>query len=152
MVLTAAILDNALEFLSGIQGIQVECLDGRSCLVQFRRVIRRRRELLQNLTTYACRRLLHTHNRAVAEIRLNKEDHLFVAHQNLVAADIVQPALYGCFDSYLIFVSAGAGRREGRRNCWNEGLRIRGYQVVGELDEFGMRASDIAELCRAELG
>lgn len=107
--------------------------------------------MLQDFAAYASCRLLHPHDRAIAEIRLNKEDHFFVAHEDVVAADIIQPALYGCFDPCLIFIRAGTGRGERRGNSWNQCFRVRRYQMLGELDKLRVRASDIPELRRPEL-
>jgi hypothetical protein len=86
--------DHLLKLLPGIKRIEIEGFDRWSSFVKLRRVIGWRRELLEHLAPHACGRLLHAYNGAVAEVRLNKEDHLFVSHEHIIAADIIQPTLY----------------------------------------------------------
>lgn len=149
---TSSGLYNLLELLTGIQRAEVEHFDHRSSFVQLWGVIGGRCELLQDFSSYTSRRLLHSDNRRVTEITFHKEDHLLIAHKNIVTAYTVQPSLDRVLDSNLIFVCACTGRRNAWRDSGDEGFRVGRNQVLREFDEFGVCSTDIAELCRSKLG
>lgn len=120
--------------------------------MQLGRVVRRWRKLLQHLPPDSCGRLLHPHNRRVPKITFYEKHHLFVPHQDIIAADGVQPSLYRCFYSRLIFICAHACGGLRWRDGGNQGFGIGGDEVVSELYEFAMCAADITELSCAKLG
>ena len=86
-------LDNLLDLLLSFHGTQVEGLDNWACGGQLGCVVWGRRKLLDHLAAHAGGGLLPAHNRAVAKIALNKEHHLLVADQDIVAANDVEPTL-----------------------------------------------------------
>jgi hypothetical protein len=86
--------DHLLKLLPSVERIEIESFDRRSSFMKLRRVIGWWRKLLEHLAPHACGRLLHAYDGTIAEVRLNKEDHLLVSHEYIIAADIVQPALY----------------------------------------------------------
>jgi hypothetical protein len=145
-------LDHPFELLASVEGAEVEHLDDRTGFVQFRGVIWWRGELFQDFPSHTCGGLLHSHDRRVAEITFHEENHLFVSHEDVVAADIVQPPLYGCFDPCFVFIGSSAGgsqaRRDGRDKCFGVGR----YEVFGELHKLRMCASHVAELGCTEFG
>lgn len=96
--------------------------------------------------------MLASDDRAVAEITFDKEDHLLIAHENVVGADSVQPALHRSLDSHFILFSTDTSGSKRRRNGRYKGVGVGRDEMVGKLDEFGMGASYIAELSGAELG
>ena len=124
----------------------------RPRLVQLRSIIWRWSELFQYFPSHACCRLLHPNNRRVAKVTLNKEHHLFIAHQHIIPTYTVQPPLYRSFDSRLVFVCTGTCRREAGRHSRDKGFRIGRNEVLRELDELGVCTADVAELCSSELG
>jgi hypothetical protein len=150
--LTASCLNNPFQLLGRIKRRQIKHFNHRSRLMQFRRIIRRRGKLLEHLPPNPRRRLLHPHNGTIPEITLHKENHLFVSHQHVVAADDVQPSLDGGFDAGFIFVGpdAGGGLRWG--NCRDQGFGVGRDEVFGKFDEFTVCAADVAELGGAEFG
>ena len=138
--------------MTRIHGAEVEQFDDRTSVLQLGGVIRGWRKLLENLAADSCRGLLLLDHGTVAKVALDKEDHLVVAHQDLVAADIVEPALHQGLDAGFIFVGTGACRCQGGRNRGNECLGVRRYEVFGKLDELGMQSADIAVLSGTEAG
>lgn len=145
-------LDDLLDLLFCLHCTQVEGLDNRSSSSQLWRVIRRRRKLFDDLASNTSRGLLPPHNRAVSKITLDKENHLLIADEYVVATDYVQPPLYRCLQARLIFLGASACRSCGWWYCGHDGLRTRGDQVLAELHEFRVYSSDVAELGSPELG
>lgn len=145
-------LDHFVNLLARLHGVEVEQLDDRSGLGQFRRVIGRWCELLDVFASHTGGRLLAPNNRAVTEITFDEEDHLFIADENFVAAHDVEPPLYRGLDARLVLIGADASRSNCRGNSRHEGLWVGRDQVLLQLDEFGVEAPDIAELSGAELG
>jgi hypothetical protein len=91
---TSTRLDDLVDLLAKIHGSKIERLDNGTSFEKLGSVIGRRSKLLDVLATNTCSRLLAPDNRAVAEIALDKEDHLLITHENGVGADSVQPALH----------------------------------------------------------
>lgn len=149
---TSSVLDHLVNLLLGIHAAKIEALHHWSGFQQLRVVVRWWRKLLEHLPAHASGRLLLSHDRAVSEIALHKEDHLLVSHEDFVAADIVEPSLQGGFCASLILISAQASRSEGWRNRRYKRFRVRRLKVSAELLELGVCTSDIAELSRPEFG
>ena len=106
---TSPVLDQPVDPLAGLHGVQVEQLDNGPGLGQLWRVIGRRGELLDILPPHAGGGLLAPHDGAVAKVTLDKKDHLLITHKHIIGADVVQPALHQGLDSCLIFFSANTG-------------------------------------------
>jgi hypothetical protein len=149
---TSPVLDNLLDLLFCLHSAQIEGLDDRACGSQLGRVVWRRRKLLNHLSAHACGGLLPAHNGAVAEVAFNEEDHLFVADQDVIAAHDVEPALQRRLEAGLVLVGADAGGCGRGRDGGDNGLGTGGDEVLAELDELGVDAAHVAELCSAELG
>jgi hypothetical protein len=105
--------------VAGIHRTEVKQLDNGTSLCELRGIIRRRGELLQNLPADTGRGLLPLHQRAIAKVAFHKEHHLVVPHQNLVAADVVEPSLHQSLDAILVLLGTGASRRDRGRNSGN---------------------------------
>lgn len=138
--------------MASIHSPQIKQLHYRPRIGQLGRIIRRRSKLLEDLPPDASGGLLHLDHGAVSEVALNKEHHLIVPHQGLVAADVVEPSLHEGLDATLVLLGSSAGGCEGGRDGRNEGFGIGGYEVFGELDEFGVETADVAILRGAESG
>jgi hypothetical protein len=134
----------------GVHGAEVEELHRRTSLNELRGIIGRRRKLLQDLSPDAGGGLLHLDQRAVAKVALHEKHHLVVLHEHLVAAHVVEPSLHEGLDARLVLVGPGSGRRDRWWNGRDKRLEVGRYQVVGELNEFGVQASDVAVLRGAE--
>src|SRR5688572_12966814 len=135
---TSPCLDHLVDLVSSIHGAEIEELDGWSCFGKFWRIVRWRSKLLEDLPAHACCRLLHLHHGAVSKITLNEEDQLVVLHQDIAAANIVEPSLHKGFDSCLIIVCSGTSRGHRRGDSRYKGFGIGRYQMFGELHEFRM--------------
>jgi hypothetical protein len=122
--------------VSSIHGTEVEQFNSRSSVRKLGGIIGWRSKLLQNLSADASSWLLSLNHGAVTKVTLNKEHHLIILHQHLISADVVEPSLHQGLDSSLILVGTCSGRGQGGRDGGDERLRIGGYKVLGELDEF----------------
>ena len=131
---------------------KIEQLDGGASSLELRSVIRWWRKLLQHLASHASSRLLHAQNRAVSEVALDKQHHLVILDEDLVAEDTIEPPLHRSLNPKIILISTCASRSHGRRHGRNESFRVGRDQVVGKLGELGVSAANIAVLSRAELG
>lgn len=129
-------LDDLLQLLLRLHCAQVESLDDWPRSSKLGRVIWRWRKLLDHLAAYASGRLFPPHHRAVAKVTLDEEDHFFVAYENVIAADNVQPPLYRRLQACLVLVGAGACRSRGGRHCRHNGFRACRDEVFAKLDEF----------------
>lgn len=86
---TSTRLDDLVNLLAKVHGSEIERLDDGTSFEKLGGVIRRRSKLLDVLATNTCSRLLAPDNRAVAKVALDEEDHLLIAHENVVGADSV---------------------------------------------------------------
>lgn len=129
--LTPPGLDHLVNLVPGIHGSQVEQLHNRPRVRQLRRVIRRRRELLQDLAAHARGGLLHLDHGAVPKIALDEEHHLIIAHEHLATAHVAEPSLHEGLDTALVLLCAGAGRCQSGRHGGDECLWVGRYEVVG---------------------
>ena len=129
--LTPSGLDHLINLVAGIHGAQIEEFYYGASVGELGSIIGRGRELLEDLPPHTGSGLLHLDHGAVAEVALNKEDHLIIPHKGLVAADVVEPALHESLDADLILLRSGTGRCKGGWNGGNEGLGVGGYQVLG---------------------
>jgi hypothetical protein len=91
---TSTRLDDLVDLLAEIHGSEIERLNDGTSLEKLGSIIGRRSKLLDVLAANTCSRLLAPDDGAVAKIALDKEDHLLIAHENVVGADSVQPALH----------------------------------------------------------
>jgi hypothetical protein len=137
--------------MSCIHCTKIKQFYNRSSLLKLRRVIGWGCELLDDLSAYSGCRLFSLQHRAVPKITLNKKDHLVIPHQNVVCANVIKPPLERCLDAGFILVCTSTGRCQRRWYCRYKGFGIRGYQVIGQLHEFGVGSSDIAELGSSKL-
>jgi hypothetical protein len=92
-MLTSSLLHNLLEFLFCLHCTKIECLDNWSSRSKLRGIVWWWRKLLDDLAPHASRRLFPAHDRAVSKVTLDKEDHLFVSNEDVIAAHNVQPPL-----------------------------------------------------------
>jgi hypothetical protein len=120
---TSSVFDNLVNLLLGIHAAKIEALHRWPSFQKLRVVVWWRRKLLEHLSAHASGRLLLSHDRAVSEIALHKEDHLLISHENFVAADVVEPSLQRGFCASLVLISAQTGGSEG---WWNGG-----YECLG---------------------
>lgn len=132
--------------MTGVHGAQVEELDDGTGLLQLGGVVRRGGKLLEDLAPHTGRRLLLLDDGAVAKVAFDKELRLFVADENIAAADVVEPPLHQRFYARLILLGSGAGRGERRRYGRDKGIGVRRYQVFGKLDKLGVKATNVAIL------
>ena len=144
--------DHSIHLVTSIHRAQIEELDSWSSICQLGSIVWRGSKLLEDLPANACRRLLHLDKWAVAKIALHEQDHLVVPHQDLAAADVVEPALHRRFDAVLVLIGACSGGSHGRRDSWHESLRIGGDEMLTQLDELGMQPPDISILGGSERG
>lgn len=149
---TSSVLDHLVNLLLGVHAAKIEAFHQRSTFQQLHVVIWRWRKLLEHLPAHASGRLLLSHDWAVSEIALHKEDHLLVSHEDFIAADIVEPSLQRGFCASLVLIGAQACRGEGWRNGRHKCLGVGCLKVSAELLELGVCTSDITELCCPEFG
>lgn len=124
--------------MTRIHGTKVEQLNNWARLLQLGGIIGWRSKLLQDLAAHTSRGLLLLDHGAVAEVTLGKKNHLVIPHQDLVAADIVEPALHQSLDASLILVGSGTSRGKRWWHSRHDGFGVCGYEVLSELDEFGV--------------
>ena len=106
--------------------------------------------MLDDLPPHARRRLFAAVDERVAEIGLDEQDHFFVADENFVGTDGVQPALHRAFDAGFVFLGANAGGGGGGGDGGDDAFGVGGEEVVGEFLELVVSAADVAELGGAE--
>lgn len=112
--LTSSAFNKPVNFLARFHGRKIELLHNWPGIVELGRIIWRRRKLLDNFPSNPCGGLFHPNDRTVTRIALDKENHLFISHQDLVAADVIEPSLHGSLDSRFILSCAHPSRCQGR--------------------------------------
>jgi hypothetical protein len=135
-----------------VHGAQIEELDNRPRIRQLWGVVRWRSELLQQFPSHTGSGLFFLYHWAVAKVALHEKNHLVVSSKDLVAADVIEPPLHQRLDSDFVLVSTRPSGCKRWGDGWNERLRIRGNQMLGQLDELGVQAPDITELGGSKIG
>lgn len=149
-MLTPPCLNDSIHLLPSLHGSEVEKLDNWPSIMKLGRIIWRRCKLFDYLSPYPSSWLLHSYHGTVAGIAFNKEHHLVIPHENVVTTNIVEPSLQRGFGSSFIFICSGTGGRESGWHCRHKSFRVRGDQMVRQLDEFGMCAFYGSNLCGAK--
>lgn len=136
--------------MAPIHSSEVEHLHNWPSALQFWGIIRRRRELLQDLPSHSRCRLLHPNHWTVTKITLDKQNHLIILYQNFVAQYAGEPLLHGRLNSDFILLGSCPSGRDWRWDRWHQCLWIGRHQVFSQFDEFGMGSSHISILCGPE--
>ena len=146
MLRTPPGLDDFIYLLSGLHSPEVEQLDDWSRLLEFWGIVGWRRELFDDSSSNTGGRLFPPHDRTVAEIALDEQDHFLIAHQDFVATDAVQPALQRRSHPHFIFIRTSSSCGQRRRHGGYEGFGIVGDEMVGQLDKLRVCSTDVPEL------
>lgn len=106
--------------------------------------------MLKNLAAYTRGGLPDLDEGAVAKVTFDEEYHFVISHENIAAADIVEPSLHPCLYAVFVLIGTGSSRCDSRRHGGNESLGVGGDEMIRQLDKFGVQSSHITVLRRAE--